>query len=211
MNCEPGLQFANKGQVKNNFLLQHIIMQKSKIFLLSGPSCAGEDSIIGGLRDKLSFELIITTTTREIRPGESQGKPYYFISKEEFRNGINKDEFYEYAKEDRGNFYGVTKKEFERAVNVGKPIIWKVDYQGVLTAKKLFPECIAILIDVDLETVRGRLLKRDNASEEYIKGRLEHARGWYDNKDKFDYVVKNENGKLNEAIEEVEDIIKKYA
>lgn len=185
-------------------------MQKSKIFLISGPSAAGEDSIIRGLKKIISFEKIITTTTREMRPGEIQGDPYYFISKEEFESGLERDEFYEHAKEDRGNLYGVTKKEFERAMSVGGPVIWKVDYQGVLTAKKLFPNSVAMLIDVPPEIVEKRIRRRDNASEEYIKGRLEHAKGWYDNRDKFDCSIKNEEGKLDEAIQKVAEIIKKH-
>lgn len=184
-------------------------MNKSRIFIISGPSCAGEDSIIEGLKKQIEFEKIITTTMREMRPGESQGKPYYFISKNEFEDGIEKEDFYEYAKQDRGNLYGVTKKEFERAYNTGKPVIWKVDYKGVLTGKKIFPDAIAILIDVPLEIVEKRIRRRDNASDEYVKERLEYAHGWYDNRDKFDYSIKNEEGKLDEAIKEVKNIIEK--
>jgi guanylate kinase len=185
-------------------------MKKSKIFILSGPSTAGEDSIINGLQKQIAFEKIITTTTREMRPGESQGNPYYFISKEEFGNRIEKNEFYEYAEEDRSNLYGVTKKEFERACNTGRPVIWKIDYKGVITGKKLFPDAIAILIDISPETIEKRIRRRDNASEEYIKGRLAYAQGWYDNRDKFDYSIKNEEGKLDEAIQKVADIIRKH-
>lgn len=184
-------------------------MQKSNIYILSGPSAAGEDSIIRGLENQINFEKIITTTTREMRPGELQGKSYYFISKEEFKNGIENDEFYEYAEEDRNNFYGVTKKEFERACSAGLPVIWKIDYKGVITGKKLFPEAVAILIDVPLETIEKRIRQRDNLSEEYIKERLTYAEGWYRNKDKFDYIIKNDDGKLEEAIRAVKDIIEK--
>ena len=184
-------------------------MQKSKIFILSGPSAAGEDSIIEGLKKQIIFEKIITTTTREMRPGESQGYPYYFIPKEDFQRGIKNNEFYEYAEEDRNNFYGVTKKEFERACSTGLPVIWKVDYKGVITGKKLFPEAVAILIDVSLETIEKRIRRRDSLSEEYIQERLAYAQGWYDNRDKFDYAIKNEEGKLDEAIQAVKNIIEK--
>lgn len=185
-------------------------MKKSKIFILSGPSAAGEDSIIRGLEKQIVFEKIITTTTREMRPGESQGNPYYFISKKEFEDGIENNEYYEYARQDRGNLYGVTKKEFERACNTGRPVMWKVDYKGVLTGKKVFSDAIAILIDVPIETIESRIRRRDNLSEEYIKGRLEYAQGWYENRDKFDYAIKNEDGKLEDAIQEVAEIIKKH-
>ena len=185
-------------------------MNKTNIFILSGPSAAGEDSIIRCLEEQIEIEKIITTTTREMRPRESQGNPYYFISKKEFEDKIKKDDFYEYAEEDRGNLYGVTKKEFERACNIGKPVIWKVDYKGVITGKKVFPDAVAILIDVSLETIENRIRRRDSLSEEYIQGRLKYAQGWYANKDKFDYSIKNEEGKLSEAVAEVIAMIKKH-
>jgi len=181
----------------------------NNIFIISGPSGAGEDSIIKGLRDIIPFEKIITSTTREMRPGESQGNPYYFITKKKFKAGIGRGKFYEYAEEDRGNLYGVTKKELDRTLNSGSIIIWKLEYQGAITIKKLMPESVAILIDIPIDVIEARIRRRDNLSEEYIKGRLAYAQGWYDNKDKFDYLIKNEEGKLDEAIQKVAEIIKK--
>jgi guanylate kinase len=185
-------------------------MEKSNIFMISGPSGAGEDSILEKLKDSILFEKIITSTTREMRPGESQGDPYYFISKKEFETKIGRNEFYEYAEEDRGNFYGVTKKEIERVLNISKPIIWKLDYKGVLAVKKLFPSAVAILIDVPVDVIENRIRRRDNLSEEYIQGRLQYARGWYENRGIFDFFVKNEEGKMDEAVEKIAEIIKKH-
>lgn len=72
-------------------------MKKANIFIISGPSGAGEDSIINGLKKYFSVERIITNTTREIRSGESQGNPYYFIRKEEFEERKSKGDFVEWA------------------------------------------------------------------------------------------------------------------
>ena len=182
-------------------------MQKSKIFIISGPSAAGEDSIIKGLREVIDFEKIVTSTTRAMRTGDIMGDPYYFISKNEFTAGIESNEFYEYVQQDGGNYYGVTKKEIERAINSGKPVIWKIEYKGAIKAKNLFPDSVAILIDVPLEVIEKRIRLRDNPTEEYLQTRLEYAKGWYQNKDKFDYSIKNEDGKLSEAIQEVVKII----
>lgn len=184
-------------------------MPKSKIFVITGPSAAGEDSIIKGLKKDILFEKIVTTTTRAMRPGETDGIEYNFISKKEFENLLGKDEFYEYTEEDGGNLYGVTKGEIQRVLKLGVPIVWKLEYKGAITAKKLFPENVStIYLDVPIDIIERRIRARDNASEEYIKGRLEYAKGWYENKDKFDFVVKNEDGKLDKAIESVVNIIK---
>jgi len=183
-------------------------MNKDKLFILSGPSGAGEDTIIAELKKTIDLERVITTTTRAMRVGESQGNPYYFISHEEFAKKIANDEFFEYAEEDNGNFYGVTKLEIDRARNSGKLTIWKIDYQGVITAKKLIPSIKAILIKAPFEMLAQRIKKRDNASNEFIQERLKHAQGWIENEAIFDFIVENLDGKLAIAVEQVTNILK---
>ena len=157
-----------------NHIIKFMPSQKSKVFIISGPSGAGEDSIIRGLEKIFPIEKVTTTTTREMRTGESPGRPYYFVSKENFAFGIENGDFFEYAEEDRGNFYGVTKKEMQRALYSNKPVIWKLDYKGVITAKKIIPDCITIFIDVPPEVIERRIRKRDQATEEYIKINAEY-------------------------------------
>ncbi len=182
----------------------------SKLFIISGPSGAGEDSIINGVKKKFPIEMIITTSTREIREGESQGNPYYFISKEEFKNGIKNNKFFEWAEQDRGNYYGVTHDEIERIKKIKGFGLWKVDYKGVITLKKISPKIPAILINAPIEQLENRLRKRDASSDEFIKERLKYAKGWRENRDLFDFEVMNEDGKLEESIEKVAKIIKEY-
>ena len=145
-----------------------------------------------------------------MRTGESQGQPYYFISKEEFVEKIQKNEFFEYQLEDNGNFYGITTVEFQRVCDSNKVVLWRLEFEGVIKMKKLFPDAISILIDVPKDVIESRIRKRDNPSEDFIKARLEYADGWYKNKDKFDHAIKNEDGKLNEAIAAVADIIRNH-
>lgn len=186
-------------------------MTKSNIFIISGPSGAGEDSIINGLQKKFSIERIITTTTREMRAGESQGNPYWFISREEFIMRRDAGEFVEWAEQYNGNLYGVTKTEIERVKSIGKIGTWKIEWKGVITAKKLFPEIPAIFITVsDLKTLEERIRKRDNVSDEYIKERMEYTKEWMQHADIYDYTVVNEDGKLEEVIEQVAEIIRKH-
>jgi guanylate kinase len=186
-------------------------MLKTNIFIISGPSGAGEDSIIKGLKKRFPIEIIITTTTRQMRKNESQGNPYYFISKEEFEKRKEVGEFAEYAKQYNGNLYGVAKKELERVKKSGKIGIWKIEYRGVMTVKKKYPEIVAIFINAEsLDVLESRIRKRDNVSEEYIKERTEYTIEWLKHIDIYDYTVINRNGKLNEAIEGVAKIIENH-
>jgi guanylate kinase len=183
-------------------------MQKSNIFIISGPSGAGEDSIIEGLAKHIDFERIKTTTTRDMRNGESQGNPYYFVSKGEFDEILKRGDFVEHAQQYNNNFYGVTKAELERIEKLKKVGIWKIEYKGVMTVKKMFPEIIAILINtVSLEVLENRIRTRDNAPEEYIQERMKYTKQWLKHKDLYDYEVINEDGQLEKAIMEVKGII----
>ena len=181
------------------------------IFIISGPSGAGEDSIINGLAKLLPIERTITTVTRHPRTGESDGHPYYFVSLETFRQKISDGEMAEYAQQYNGNFYGVTKKELERISASGKIGIWKIDYQGVETAKRMFPGIIAIFISAPLAILEQRVRMRDNLTEEYVKERMEYTKEWLKHTDIYDYQVENEQGKLDEAIRQVYAIIRKHA
>lgn len=185
------------------------VKAKNNIFIISGPSGAGEDSIIEGLKKYFSVERVITTSTRTMRPGESQGNPYYFISREEFIKRRDNGEFLEWAEQYNGNLYGVTKEEIERVKNSGKVGIWKIDYKGVISAKKIFPEIKSIFITVpSLDILESRIRRRDGISEEYIKERMEYTNEWMQHKDICDYTVVNKEGKLDEAIQKTAEIIK---
>jgi len=183
-------------------------MQKSNIFIISGPSGAGEDSIISALEKQLPIERIITTTTRASRSSEIQGKSYYFISSGEFEEKLKNGDFAEHAKQYNDNFYGVTKEELRRVQQSGKIGIWKIEYKGVMSVKKLYPEIKAILIKTPtLEMLEKRIRLRDNASDEYIKERMEYTRQWLRHEDIYDYTVINDDGHLDEAVKEVKKII----
>ncbi len=181
---------------------------KNNLFIISGPSGAGEDSVVKGIKQLFPVEKIITTTTREMRPGEIDGRDYYFISKDYFQQKIEDGEFFEWAEEDNGQLYGGTLEEIERVKNSDKIGIWKIDYKGVIAAKKLLPEAISILIHVPLEIIKKRLENRGVHDEEFIKSRIDYAQGWFDNAAIFDYKVENAENKLSETIEKVANIIK---
>lgn len=178
------------------------------MFVFYGASGSGQDAVIDGLKEILPIELTITTSTRSMRPGESQGKPYYFIPEKEFREGISENRFIEYAQTYNDDFYGLTKEEFDRVRHSGKTGIWRTDFQGAHTARSLYPKLKIIFIHAPLEILEARIRRRDNPSEEYLQKRLAYIKKWLP-KSIYDYKIENEEGKLDEAIKKVADIIRK--
>jgi len=185
-------------------------IKAKNLFIISGPSGVGEDSIISELSKKLNINKVITTTTRKQRLEEIGKKTYYFISKNEFKEKIKKNEFFEYAQEYNDNYYGVTNKELNRVINSNKIGIWKIEYKGVITAKKKFKKIITILISAPSEILEKRIRQRGNVSEKYIKERMLYTKKWEKYKDIYDYEVVNEEGKLNKAVNEIYNIITKF-
>jgi len=181
---------------------------KNNLVIISGPSGAGEDSIINELSKRMPLERVITTTTRDIRPGEKHGRDYYFISKEEFKIKIQKGVFFEYAKQYNENYYGVEYNEINRVINCGRVGIWKIDFQGVKAIKELIPDVISIFINAPLEILEDRIRRRGGISEDYIKERMEYTKKWLQHRDIYDFEVENKEGCLNEAVDRVEKIIR---
>ena len=182
---------------------------KTSFFIISGPSGVGLDSIIEGLSAIMPIKRVITTSTRAMRPGESNGHPYYFISSEEFLRKAGKNEFFEFAEEYNHKLYGVTHDEIKRAAASGKIVIWKVEYKGVVAIKRLMPETVAILINAPIDSIENRLRERDKgASEEYFRERMEYSREWLKHRDIYDYEVVNNADMLDKAINDVAEIIK---
>lgn len=183
-------------------------MDTARLFIVSGPSGAGEDSIIDGLSERLPIERVITTTTRAPRRGESSGNPYYFVSREEFDDRKDRGEFVEWAEEYNGNRYGVSREELERVVATGRIGIWKIEWKGVMTAKRLFPGIIALFVSAPLASIAARIRRRDSASDEYVAERMAYTEEWMRHTDIYDYTVENRDGELEKAVSEAERIIR---
>lgn len=181
----------------------------NNLFIISGPSGAGEDSIIDGLKKILPIERVITSTTRQMRPGETSGNPYYFINRGDFMKLIEEKKLFEYAEEYNGNYYGVAHSEINRVKTSGKIGIWKIEYKGVMTAKKLMPGITAIFINAPLEILEKRIRSRSNITEKFARERLKYTKQWLKHLDIYDYIVENQEGELNKTINNVAEIIKK--
>ncbi len=185
------------------------LIDVNKIIIISGPSGAGEDSIIDGLSKLTKINRVITTTTRAMRYGESEGNPYYFISKNEFLNKIKTGEMLEWAKQYNDNYYGVTLEEIKRVTSLDGLAIWKIEYQGVINMKKKFPGLKAVFITVEsLDILERRIRKRGNITEEYIKERIEYTKEWMKHTDIYDFTIVNKEGKLQEAVNDLYSLLK---
>jgi guanylate kinase len=183
--------------------------RSTNLVIISGPSGAGEDSIIEGMRDRgIPIERVVTSITRPMRKGEVQGKAYYYISHEEFQILEDNNDLVEKAIV-YGDNRGVTKKELERVqAQKDKVGIWKIDFKGLITAKKVFPDILSIFISADLDDLINRLKKRGD-DEKTIKERTEYTKEYLSHADEYDYTVVNAEGKLNEAIDKTIEILKK--
>jgi len=177
--------------------------------IISGPSGAGEDSVIGRLKNILPIEVVTTTVTRKMRTGESQGKPYYFVTTEQFLKEIEAGNFFEYAKHYNGNYYGVGLNEISRIKEEKKIGVFKVDYQGVRSLKDKIPGIKAILLTAPLDVLENRIRRRDHVDDKYVAERMTYTKEWLKHKDIYDYEVVNEQGKLAETVEKVAKIIEK--
>lgn len=180
------------------------------IFVIYGPSGSGQDSVIEGVQKKISVERVITTVTRPPRPMESEGHPYYFVTRDEFEKKIQRGALLEYVEKYLGVYYGVTTEEIERVATGRKIGIWKVDFAGARDLKQRFPELTVIFINATLDIIEERLRRRDAITEEDLQARLNHIREWLP-KSIYDYKIENEEGKLDEAIQKVLAIIKERA
>jgi guanylate kinase len=177
------------------------------VFIISGPSGSGQDTIIEALKKELPLERVITTTTRAKRPNESDGHPYHFITKKAFAAGREANTFVECAETYNGEWYGVKREDLEAALASPNIVIWKMDYKGVTSVKKQFPLIKSFLIEAPAEVLRERLIKRDNPSEEYLQARMEYTHAWLASKELYDYCIKNEEGRLGEAVATLKTII----
>jgi len=178
------------------------------LVVLSGPSGVGKDAVLARMR-KLGrpFHYVITATTRPKRAGEKNGVDYYFHSRKEFQQMIDKQQFLEWANV-YDNYYGVPKYEVTSALSKGLDAIVKVDVQGAATIKETLPQAVFIfLMPPSVEELEKRLRKRRSESSEDLALRLERARGEIKSLPLFDYVITSRQNKLDEVVSQIDSIV----
>lgn len=179
--------------------MKHVLMA------VSGPSGVGKGTIVKTILQRRDDVVeSVSCTTREPREGEIHGKHYFFLSREEFLRRIEENDFLEYD-EHFGNYYGTPKSFVEETLKT-KSVIMEIDVVGSLNAKKVFPECVLVMIlPPSMAELKKRLVGRGSESEEEIEGRLARLEYEVSQKSKYDYIIVNDD--LETAIAEVCKII----
>ena len=178
------------------------------IIVLSAPSGSGKTTIVARLIDSLMhITRSISYTTREPREGEKAGVDYVFVSKEEFDRMKDNGEFLEWE-ENFGNYYGTGRKQVEDMLASGLDVIMSIDVKGARTAKKEYPESISVFVmPPSLEELENRLRRRKTDAESQVAIRLRESKQEVAASDEYDFLVVN--NKLDEAVEEVKQVIEK--
>lgn len=175
--------------------------KKGVIIAVSSPSGGGKTTIVKKILERFP-EIIfsISATTRPKRENEVEELEYFFITEEEFKKKIRNSEFVEWEKF-YDYYYGTFKKYIDDNINEGKPVLLEIDVKGALSIKKIYPGAhLLFIMPPSYDELVKRLKNRKTESEEDFKKRIRRAKMELSQKDKFDYIIVNEN--LNKAISE---------
>jgi guanylate kinase len=178
------------------------------LIVISGPSGAGKDTVVQRMKERgLPFHFVVTATTRPKRPSEIHGKDYWFVSKEEFAHMIDEDELIEYAIV-YNDYKGIPKEQVRDALASGTDVVMRLDVQGAETVRKLAPEAVLIFITTrSEEEMVNRLRERKTETQEELAIRIATARKELQRIEAFDYVVVNQDFKLDETVDIIRAII----
>lgn len=180
-------------------------MKKGKLFVISGPSGVGKDTIINEYLKNNKGLLSISATTRDKRKGEVDGKDYYFLTKEEFEDWIKNDNFLEYATYN-DNYYGTPKSKIEENLNKGINVFLVIEVQGALQIKeKIKDSKLIFIMPPSISELEKRLKNRNTETDEMIKNRLEIATKEMNMSSMYDYIITN--NKIENAVEKLKLII----
>ncbi len=167
-------------------------MGKGKLFVISGASGVGKSTVLAAVmaqREDLLFS--VSATTRPPRPGEVEGKNYYFVSKETFHSMIENKEFIEYDAH-MGNYYGTPIGQLEEKLRRGN-VILDIEPVGAFNVRRMRPDAVLIFIaPPSLQTLEQRLRGRGDTDEEQIKLRQERAAWEMEQSEAYDHIVVND-------------------
>lgn len=179
-------------------------MKKGKLILISGPSGVGK----GSVRELMTFKdyhYSVSSTTRPKREGEIDGEHYNFLTKEEFKEKIDKGEMLEYA-EFVDNYYGTDKEVVEKKLNAGENVLLEIECQGAIQVLEKMDDVVSIfIVPPSLAELERRLRTRGTETDEKILKRLKKAEEELKLKDKYEYIIENDD--LEKAANEIDDIL----
>lgn len=185
-------------------------MKSGLLIILSGPSGVGKGTIRKRIMQDPSLNLIysVSMTTRSIRPGEVDGKDYFFVNQETFQEAINNNQLLEWA-EFVGNRYGTPKAEIQKLRQAGKNVLLEIEINGAkqVIAKATGPGLVTIfLMPPSFEALEARIRKRKTESELIIQERLAKAKREMNLHHEYQYLVVNDD--VEKTSQQIIDIIK---
>lgn len=182
--------------------------KRGMLIVLSGPSGVGKGTVRKALFSQPGndFQYSVSMTTRQPRPGEVNGKDYFFVSKEEFEQHIREGQMLEYAKY-VDNYYGTPLKYINDTLDEGKDVFLEIEVNGAMQVRSKCPDGVFIfLTPPDLMELRQRLIHRGTDSVEVINKRIHKAFGEIQMMQNYDYAVVNDQ--VDNAVTKIKDIIR---
>lgn len=179
------------------------------LFVLSAPSGAGKDTVIQALQAQgADFFVVPSVTTRAPRPGESEGKPYYFVDQERFDHMVAENELLEHANV-HGHWYGQPRQPIRENLQAGRDVLLKIDVQGAATVRRLIPQAVFIFLHPgSSEELAQRLEGRNTETAEQLQRRAADAQRELAEQHWFDYLVFNRHGRLQVAADDLRAIMR---
>lgn len=183
-------------------------MNKGILVVVSGFSGAGKGTVMRRLLEKYdNYALSVSVTTRAPRPGEEDGREYFFRTREEFEQLIREDALIEYAQYVE-NYYGTPRSYVEQQLEAGKDVILEIEIQGAQKIKERNPEALLVFVTPpSVDELKNRLIGRGTETMEVIEGRLKRAAEEAKGMDQYEYLLINENDKVEECVDRLHQII----
>ncbi len=188
---------------------QYCMPHHPLLVIISGPSGVGKDTLLQFMKERgHDFSFVVTMTSREMRPGEVEGRDYFFVSKSKFEGLIAHDEFIEHSVV-YGQYKGIPKDQVRMAFASGKDVVMRIDVQGAHKIKAIVPNAVTIFLmpESEDELVR-RLRARKTENEQEMQRRISTARAEMFRRGEFDYCVVNQHDAQLEAVDRILGIIK---
>lgn len=182
-------------------------MSEGFLLVVSGPSGSGKGTVCNKLMDRNDDVIFsVSTTTRNPREGEVDGKNYFFIDENKFEEMVEKDEFLEHAKV-HNNYYGTPRKFVIDEIEQGDIVLLEIDVQGALQVKENYENVVFVfLLPPSMEELENRIVNRGTESKEDIERRLKNAYKEINHIEHYDYFLINDD--LDQAVLDIESIIK---